>query len=93
VDVGDDRHIAAALAQTTHDVLQIRRSLSRRRSDAHDLAADSASSIVCAMDAFRVHRVAGDHRLDANRIRAADAHAADHHLTGDAALIREWIAQ
>ena len=40
MDVGDDRHVAALLAQFGDDVLQIRRVLHRRRGDAHDLAAD-----------------------------------------------------
>ncbi len=47
----------------------------------------SASSTVWRDGRFRVHRVARDHRLDPNRIRAADADAAHHHLAGGAALV------
>ena len=51
MDIRDDRHIAAALAQTFDDVLQVARVFHRRRGDAHDLATTSASSIVCWIDA------------------------------------------
>ena len=51
MNVGHDRHVAAAAAQTAHDMFQIRRVLDRRRGDSHDLAPAAASSIVWAIDA------------------------------------------
>ena len=71
--------------------LQVRRILHRRRGDAHDLAADRGQLHRLRDRRLGVHRVARDHRLDANRIRAADADVADHHLTRNAAAIGEWI--
>ena len=80
MDVGHDRHLAAALAQPGDDVLQIRRVFHRRRGDPHDLAA-GFSQLECLRDRrLGVHRVARDHRLDADRVRPADADLADHHL-------------
>ena len=71
------------------DVLQIGRVFHRRRGDAHDLATDLGQLDRLGDRRFGVHRVAGDHRLDANRIRSADADLADHHLAREPALIVE----
>ncbi len=82
MDVGHDGHLAAAFAQARFDELQVARVLDRRRGDADDLAADRGQ-VERLLDARgSVHRVAGDHRLDAHRVVAADADAAHAHLTG-----------
>src|SRR5205085_7360258 len=90
MNVGDDRHLAAALAQAAYDLLQIRRVLYRRRRDSHDLAADFRQLDRLRDRRRRVHRVASDHRLDANRIGATNSDAADHHFAGDAAAVPVW---
>ena len=63
MDVRHDRHVAAARAQSAHDVLQVGRVLDRRRGDAHDLATDRRQFERLRDGRFRVHRVAGEHRL------------------------------
>ena len=69
------------------DVLEIGRVLDRRRGDADDFAAD-LDEVEGLLDAFaRVHGVAGEHRLDADRVGAANADFADLDLAGKAALI------
>ena len=80
MDVRHDRHMAAPRAQSPDDVLQIGRVLDRRRGDAHDLATDLGQLEGLRDRGLGVHRVAGDHRLDANRVAAADADLADHHF-------------
>jgi hypothetical protein len=87
MNIRHDRHLTAALAQPGDNVLEIGRVFHRRRSDAHDLAANRRK-IKRLLDGRRgVHRVAGDHRLDADRIRAAEAHVAHAHLAGGATLV------
>ena len=73
MDIGDNRHVAIALAQALDDILKIARVLYRRRGDANDFAA-RFRQLDCLLDRrFRVHRVARDHRLDTDRVRTADA--------------------
>ena len=89
VDVGHDGHVAAAFEQAALDKLQVARVLDRRGRDPHDLAADRRE-VHRLLDArLGVHRVAGDHRLDADRVVAADAHLADHDRAGAPAKRRE----
>ena len=69
------------------DVLEIGGVLHRRRGDADDFAADldEVEGLLHAL--ARVHRVAGEHRLDADGIGPADADLADLDLAGMAALV------
>ena len=91
MDVGDDRRLAAAFAQSAHDVLQIGRVFHRRRGDAHDLATDVSEFDRLRDGRFGIHRVASDHRLDTDRIRPTDADAADYHFARCATRVAEWI--
>ncbi len=78
MDVGDDRHVAAALPQTSDDVLQIGGVFHRGSGDAHDLAADR-DEVERLLDRSRgVHGVACDHGLHPDRVIAAEADVADH---------------
>src|SRR5512133_1506917 len=91
MDVSDDRHIAPALAQTFDDVLEIPRILHGRRGDP-----DNFTAGFCQLDRLLdrrlgVHRVAGDHRLDTDRIVSADADVSNLHLACDSAMINKWI--
>jgi hypothetical protein len=61
MDVSDDRDVAAALAQTFDDVLEIARILHRRRGDP-----DNFTASLCQLDRLLdrrlgVHRVTGNH--------------------------------
>ena len=87
MDVGDDGHVAPGGEELGLDVLEIGGVLDRRRGDADDFAAD-LDEVEGLLDAFAgVHRVAGEHRLDADGVGAADADFADLDLAGKAALI------
>ena len=91
MDVGDDWHIAAALAQTFDDVLEVARVFYSGCGDADDLTA-SVRQLHRLLDRrFRIHRVAGDHRLDTDRVVPADTDVARLHPTRFAAVINEWI--
>ena len=94
MDVGDDRHEAAARAQFGDDVLQVRRVLHRRRGDADDLAADGDQVERLLHALGGVHRVAGEHGLHHDGMVAADDDAAarrvaDDDFAGLAALIKK----
>ena len=91
MDVRDDRRVIAALAQFADDVLEVLRVVDARRGDAQDFAArlDDRNGFVDA--GFRLHRVGNQHRLDADRVVAADADVADFHFARDAPLPEEWI--
>ena len=90
MDVGDDRHIAPALAQALDDVLEVARVLDSRRSDPDDFTIG-----VCQLDRLLdrrlgVHRVAGNHRLDTDRVITTDPDVAHLHLARLATVINEW---
>ena len=91
MNVGHDWHIAAALAQTFDDVLEIPRILHCWRGDPDDFAAS-----ICEFDGLldrrlRVHRVTRDHRLDTDRIVAADPDVAYLYFARLAALVVKRI--
>ena len=93
MDVRHDRHMAAALAEFSDNVLQVRRVLHRRRGDAHDLATHRDEVKRLLDGRSRVHRVARNHGLRDDRMRAADDDAAvlriaDDNLAGLAALVK-----
>ena len=91
MDISNYRHIAAAFAQTFDDVLEIARILYRRRSDPDNLTS-SLRQLYCLLDrCFGVHRVAGDHRLDTDRVVSAHADIADLHLARGAAMVLKGI--
>ena len=83
MDVGDNRHEAAALAQFGDDVLQIRRVLHRRRGDADELAADGDEFERLLHALGGVHRVAGEHGLHDDGMVAADDDAAARRIADD----------
>ena len=72
MNVGDERDVAAALAQSGDDVLEIRCVFNGWRGDADDFTADG-EEVECLLDGRGgVHRVARDHALHAHGIFAAD---------------------
>src|SRR5207237_5048706 len=77
-------------AQTFDDVLQITRVLYRRRGDSDNLAANIRQFDRLLDRHRRVHRVASDHRLDANRIVSANPDIADADFARRATAIRKW---
>ena len=80
MDIRNDRHITTALAQTFDDEFEIARILHRWSGDPHNFAAD-VGQLHCFLDRhLRVHRVARDHRLDANRVRPTNTGVTNHHL-------------
>ena len=72
-------------------MLQVGRVFHRRRGDAHDLAAYLRQLKRLRDGSLRVHRVAGDHRLDANRIVAAHTNVPNAHLARDPPMIGKRI--
>ena len=91
MDICNSWHVAAVFPQALHDLLKIARVLHRGRSDT-----DNFTAYVCQLDCLlnrrlRIHRIAGDHRLDANWIIAADADVADLHFTRFSTAINKRI--
>src|SRR5436190_23365175 len=91
MNVRDDRHIAAAFAQTFYNVIEIARVFNGRRGDPDNFATGGGKLHRLLDRHLRVHRVARDHRLDADWICPTDADVADHHLAGDATTIIKKI--
>ena len=83
MDVGDNRHKTLLFVQFGDDVLQVRRVLHRRRGDAHDLATDGDEVERLLHAGGGVHRVAGDHGLDDDRMATAGNNAAMRGVADD----------
>src|SRR4030095_15622480 len=82
---------AAALAQTFDDVLEISRILYRRRGDPDNFTPGVRQLHRLLDRRLGVHRVAGDHRLDADGVVPADADVATLHLARGAAMVVKRI--
>jgi len=91
MDVGDDRGWVAAAAQFGDDVFEVFRVLDAGCGDAEDFAAGFDDRDGFTDAGIRVHRVGDQHRLDADRVVAADADVADFDFAGAAALPEEGI--
>ena len=89
VDVRHERRAHAAAVELGADRGEILGVGDRRCGDAHDLAAGRDESLGLGDGRRRVARVRRRHRLDAERIRAPDADAADPHLAGGTPPPRE----
>ncbi len=91
VDVGDDGDVATGGEEFGLDGLEVGSVLDRGCGDADEFAAD-LDQVEGLLDALAgVHGVAGEHRLDADRVGAANADFAHFHLAGVAALIMVGI--
>jgi hypothetical protein len=88
VDVGDQRHAHAPRVERGLDRAEVLGVGHGRGGDPDDLAAgvDEAERLLDRR--LRVEGSGRGHALDANRVVAADAHAADHHLAGAPARAR-----
>ncbi len=84
MDIGDNRRVQPAFAKFGDDVLEILRVVDRRRGDAQDFAAGFNDRDRLLDAGVRVHGVADQHRLDADRIVAANADGTDLDLAGQA---------
>src|SRR5437868_3738149 len=83
MNVGDDGDEAIAAAKIADNILEVRGVLYGRGGDSDDLAADS-DKVERLLDAGRgIHRVAGEHRLRDDGMRAADDDAAVRWITDD----------
>src|SRR6266567_3315018 len=91
MDIRDYRHVAAALSQTFHDVLEIACVLYCRRSDS-DYFAARIRQLDCLLDrCLRVHRVTRDHRLNTDGVVPADSDVPNLHLARGAAMTTKRI--
>src|SRR6266481_7999453 len=91
MDIGHDWHVAAALAQSFHDIFQIARVFHRRRGNPDNLAPD-VRELDRLLDRHPgVHRVASNHRLDADRIVPTNADMAYPDLARGPATKLQWI--
>src|SRR6266404_3668498 len=91
MDIGHDWHVAAALAQSFHDIFQIARVFHRRRGNPDNLAPD-VRELDRLLDRHPgVHRVARNHRLDADRIVSTNADIAYPNLARGPATKLQWI--
>ena len=75
MDVCDEWDIAASFQKSGADAFQIARVFHGRSGDAHDFAAGFDESEGFANARVGIHRVAGEHRLNPNRIFPADGGA------------------
>ena len=91
MDVGDNRHIAAALAQTLRDILKVARVFHCGCGDSNDLTACIRELDRLLDRRLGVHRVTRDHRLHTDRVVTADADVTHLHLARLAAVINKWI--
>ncbi len=91
MNVGNDRYIAASYPQTLHDIFEIACIFHRWRGDAYNFAAHVCQLHRLLDRQLGIHRVTGDHRLDADRICPANTDVADLHFTSKAAPINEWV--
>src|SRR5262245_21165166 len=91
MDISNDWHIAAALAQTFDDALEIARILHPRRGDPDNFTPGARQLHRLVNRRLGVHRVAGDHRLDADRVVAADTDVSNLHLASGAAMVLKGI--
>src|ERR1700693_4302117 len=91
MNIGDDWSIVAAPAKLGHDVLEILRVVDARGGDAEDFATglDDREGFVDA--SLRFHRVGNQHRLDADRVVAADTDRTNLYFARDAPLPKEGI--
>ena len=80
MDVGDQWNMASRGIECGADVLETRGILHRRRGDPHHLASGLDQTKHLADTGFSLHGVAGDHRLDADRVRPSESQRTDHHL-------------
>ena len=80
MNIRHNRHVAPRSSQTGHDILQIGRIFDRRRGNSHHLATHRHQVERLLDRGLGIHRVAGNHRLHPDRIRAANAHFPDHHI-------------
>ena len=80
MDVGDERHGDPAPPQLAADLREVLGLLEGGRGDARDLAAGLHHALDLRDGRERIERVGRRHRLQAQRIRAADADVADADL-------------
>src|SRR4029077_1961215 len=90
MNVRDQRDLAMASPQPGGDLLKIRGILDRWRGDPNDLASNADEIERLGDRLLRVHRVASDHRLDANGIVAADTDSSHPYLARSAPRVRKW---
>ena len=91
MDIGDYGHVAAALAQAFDDMLQIACILHCRRGDPDNLTAGLRQLDRLLDGRLGVHRIAGDHRLDTDRIVIANANVSNVHLARSAPMVLKRI--
>jgi hypothetical protein len=90
VDIGDEGDMpVAASPQFAADFAEILRLAQVGRSNAHDFAARFVELDNLRDRRFGVHRLGGDHRLDADGVVAADADVADLDLARAAARLTQ----
>src|ERR1017187_3287595 len=91
MNVGNNGSVVAALAKFGHDVLEVLRVVDARGGDTEDFTACLNNRERFVDTSLRLHRVGNQHRLDADRVVAADTDRTDLYFTGDAPLPKEWI--
>src|ERR1051325_10920089 len=91
MDIGHDWHLTTAFAQPSQDMLQVTGILHRGRSNTNEFTTHGRELHRLHNRSFSVHRVTGDHRLDSNRVSAADSYLSDHHLARNTPAINKRI--
>ena len=82
VDIGNERHMASNGIQGGADVFEIACVFNGRGRDAHDLAAYLNEPERLLHAGIGIHRVTGEHRLDADGIFSPDGRSAAFHFAG-----------
>ena len=93
MNVGHERHLASACIQPCTDVFQIGGILDGRRRDPDHLASHLDKSERLADTGLGIHRVAGDHRLDTDRICSTKAQTSHDYFTARTSCVGKEIGR
>ena len=85
VDIGNERHMASNGIQGGADIFEVASIFDRGGRDSHDLATDLNEAKRLLHAGIGIHRVTGEHRLDADGIFSPNGRSSAFHFAGRSA--------